>query len=305
MRKHILGGFLRPLFFFLAIGLINTATAGTRDPNTPDEQYLEFGAKFPSVVKIKALIVEGDADTTQIQTLNLSPDSKEKDVKVSFQFGSAVVIRPNWLLTAGHVVKDAPLAIAVTDGKTEHVLDKVFVHPRFEDEEFGFHDLALCFSAKSFDMEFYPQLYTKLDEVGQVITISGYGSTGTFHTGVTSDDHRKRGGHNRIDASERTILVCTPSVSHDKFPLEFMIGPGDSGGGMFIGNKLAGINSFLMARDKKPNGSYTDESAFTRVSLYVQWIEEQIALHELALAGKNTMAPDLNKITPIVSGVTP
>ena len=67
-----------------------------------------------------------------------------------------------------------------------------------------------------------------------------------------------------------------------------MISPGDSGGGMYIGNKLAGINSFLMAIDKVPDGTYGDDSAFTRVSLYVDWIESQIAQHELALQARAT-----------------
>jgi hypothetical protein len=305
MHGRIFTVLLRTFFFFLAISAGVNICAGTRDPNTPDARYLEFGQKFPNVVSVKALRVEGVDDIMQIQELDLSPDSKEKGIKVSFQFGSAVVIRPNWLLTAGHVVKGAPLVLAVTDDKSEHKLHKIIVHPRFEDEEFGFHDLALCYSAKAFEMAFYPELYTKLDEVGAAITIAGYGTTGTFNTGATGEDHQKRGGHNRIDSSERTILICTPSIQHDKFPLEFMIAPGDSGGGMFIGNKLAGINSFLMARDKKPNGSYTDESAFTRISLYHEWIEEQIALHELAIASKSTMAPDLDKITPILTGVAP
>ena len=67
-----------------------------------------------------------------------------------------------------------------------------------------------------------------------------------------------------------------------------MLAPGDSGGGLFIGDRLAGINSFLMASDKNPNGSYTDESAFTRVSLYTNWIESQIEQHELAVRAKST-----------------
>ena len=82
-------------------------------------------------------------------------------------------------------------------------------------------------------------------------------------------------------------------MTHDKFPLEFMIAPGDSGGGMFIGNKLAGINSFLMAADKKPDGTYGDEAAFTRISLYVDWIAEQIEKHERFILGQTTLAPDV------------
>lgn len=305
MRKHILGGFLRPLVFFLAISGAINIYAGTIDPNTSDEKYREFGKQFPSVVSIKALIVEGGTDPNEIQTLSLSPDSEEKAPNISFQMGSAVVIKPNWVLTAGHVVKGAAIAVAVRDDKSEYVLEKILVHPKFKDEEFGSCDIALCYSSKDFGLDFYTPLYKELDEVGQAATIAGYGATGTFHTGANKSDHSKRAGHNRIDSHERTILVCTPSVTHDRMPLEFMIAQGDSGGGLFIGNKLAGINSFLMATDKKPDGTYGDESGFTRVSLFVEWIEEQIAMYELALAGKNTMAPDLNKIVPIVSGVTP
>lgn len=306
MRKHILGGFLRPLFFFLAIGLfVNTAAAGTRDPNTPDEKYTEFGKKFPTIVLLKALIVEDGVDLHQIQTLSLAPDKEEKLPKISYQIGSGVVIKPNWVLTAGHVVKGAALAVAKKDDKTEIVLEKILVHPDFTDNRFGVGDLALCYSPTDFDLEFYTPLYTDIDEVGKGITISGYGAHGTFHTGATQSDYSKRAGQNRIDADKGTILICTPSAQLDRMPLEFMIAQGDSGGGMFIGNKLAGINSFLMARDKKPDGTYTDESAFTRISLYAKWINEQIELHELAIAGKNTMAPDLSKIMPIVSGITP
>lgn len=305
MRKHIPGGVLRPLVFFLAISGAINVYAGTIDPNTPDERYQEFGKKFPTVVAIKAIIVEGVTDPHEIQTLSLVPDSEEKAPKISFQMGSAVVIKPNWVLTAGHVVKGAVLAVAKRDDKTEYVLEKILVHPKFQDNEFGSCDIALCYSSKDFGLEFYTPLYRELDEVGQAATIAGYGATGTFHTGANKSDHNKRAGHNRIDSHERTVLVCTPSVTHDKFPLEFMIAPGDSGGGLFIGNKLAGINSFLMATDKKPDGTYGDESAFTRISLFAEWIEEQVAMYELALASKNTMAPDLTKIVPIVSGIAP
>ena len=109
--------------------------------------------------------------------------------------------------------------------------------------------------------------------MGKQITIAGYGSHGTFLTGAKESDGIKRAGSNVIDGIEKSILICTPSTS-GKTALEFMIAPGDSGGGMFIGNKLAGINSFLMAKDKKPDGTYTDESAFTRISLYADWIEQ-------------------------------
>jgi hypothetical protein len=71
-----------------------------------------------------------------------------------------------------------------------------------------------------------------------------------------------------------------------------MIAPGDSGGGMFIGNELAGINSFLAHADGKPDGTYGDDSAFTRVSMYRDWVELQIRQHEHALVGQATLGPE-------------
>lgn len=276
-----------PAILFRAVLLVGlvflalSAFGGTTDPNTPDSKYLDFGKEFPSVCRVRALIVTGTSD---------KPD-------VSVQYGSGVIIRPNWLLTAGHVVKGHAAAFALKDDDSEHILEKVILHKDFSDDHFGFHDLALCYSSKDFGLKFYTPLYKKLDEVGQPITIAGYGVHGTFTTGAKLSDGKKRAGHNKIDSSERSVLICTPSVTN-KFPLEFMIAQGDSGGGMFIGNELAGINSFLMAKDRKPDGTYGDESAFTRVSIYAEWIEEQILLHELSIAGKLTQAPNLDKVVP-------
>jgi len=292
---------LQVLFLFNPIAP-SLAHAGTRDPNTPDEKYVEFGRQFPSVAKLKALIFEGEnVDLAKIESIALSPDSKEKDIKVSFQMGSAVIIKPNWVLTAGHVVKDAAVAVVTCDNGTDYPLPKIIVHKDFESGRFGNNDIALCYSPKAFDLEFYTPLYDETDEVGKAVTISGYGTHGTFSTGATASDGQKRAGHNRIDMLSQSILVCTPSVGSDRFPLEFMIAPGDSGGGLFIGNKLAGINSFLMCdKGHKPTGTYSNEAAFTRISAYIGWVDEQILLHELALSNRITQAPNLDAVQPVV-----
>ena len=270
---------LRTVLLIGLLFLALSAFGGTTDPNTPDSKYLEFGKQFPSVVRVRTLILSGTGEKPA----------------VTLQYGSGVIIGPHWLLTAGHVVKGQAAAFALKDDDSEHVLEKVILHKDYNEDQFGFHDLALCYSSKDFGLEFYTPLYKQLDEVGKPITIAGYGIHGTFNTGAKLSDGKKRAGHNRIDSSERSVLICTPSVAN-RFPLEFMIAQGDSGGGMFIGNELAGINSFLMAKDRKPDGTYGDESAFTRVSIYAEWIEEQMLLHELAIAGRLVTAPDVSKI---------
>lgn len=243
------------------------ALAGTRDPNTPDSKYLEFGAKFPNVVGLVSKI---------------KCDNPDCDVAVHTQKGSAVVIRPHWILTAAHVVRDATQHRAVVLEDTQYIeydLPHVVWHKDFDNDTFGVNDIALCYSAKKIPMAFYPELYGNADELGKPITFAGWGMHGTFLSGATQSDNKRRGGQNVVSGALRTALLCEPRRTN-RFPLEFGIASGDSGGGMFIGNKLAGINSFLMSTDAKPDGTYGDESAFTRVSLYVEWVNEQITAHE-------------------------
>lgn len=262
---------------FVSILILFSATvsfAGTRDPHTPDEQYVEFGESFPWVVQISNTI------------------DCQKCKEVHPQLASAVIIRPNWALTAAHVVKDTTENVIVIGEKRHEVTYRVW-HRDFEEAKAGFHDIALCYTPTEFGLEFYVPLYKKTDEVGKAITIAGWGSTGTFLTGAGRVDGKRRAGHNRIDSEQNAVLICTPARPK-KFPLEFMIAPGDSGGGMFIGNELAGINSFLAAEDKNPNGTYTDESAFTRVSLYVDWIDAQIEKYENAMRAQATTNAELD-----------
>jgi hypothetical protein len=262
---------------FVSILILISATlsfAGTRDPHTPDERYIEFGKSFPWVVQITNSI-----------------DCKKCE-KVHQQLASAVLIRPNWALTAAHVVKDTTENIIIVGEKKHPIAYKVW-HRDFEEAHAGFHDIALCYSPTDFGLKFYTPLYKKSDEVGRAITIAGWGASGTFITGAAFSDNKRRAGHNKIDTEENAVLICRPARPK-KFPLEFMIAPGDSGGGMFIGNELAGINSFLAAVDKNANGSYTDESAFTRISLYVDWVEREIAKYENAMRAQATTSAELD-----------
>lgn len=250
--------------------------AGTRDPNTPDNKYVEFGQQFPNVKLIRAITTTYD-------------DKGEE--KKEFQYGSVVVIKPHWIITAAHVVHNTEEPIVLTADK-KFPLSKLIIHGDFKHNNIGYDDLALAYSPESFELEFYPELYTDQDELGKSVTIAGYGLHGTFITGAQEGDGQKRAGHNKIDGTESAVLICKPS-RENKLPLEFIITPGDSGGGLFIGNKLAGINSFLMAVDKKPDGTYGDEGAHTRISLYADWINSTIQDYELALQGRATLNPVL------------
>jgi S1-C subfamily serine protease len=251
------------VFFFLLAGVLS---AGTRDPETPDETYVEFGKKFPFVRRIRSR-EPNPADPMRVVTW----------------YGSAVMIQPHWIVTAAHVVNNVadPTILSDDADPVEYPLSHVISHPEFDDGRNGYYDIALGYSKNDLGLEFYPALYTDSDELGKQATIAGFGFQGTFHTGMVASDGKRRAGSNTVSSLERSVLVCDPSM-YKKTVMEFLITPGDSGGGLFIGNKLAGIHSFLMAKDGKPDGTYTDESAHTRVSLYTDWVESEIKKYEAA-----------------------
>ena len=59
--------------------------------------------------------------------------------------------------------------------------------------------------------------------------------------------------------------------------MEFLISPGDSGGGLFIDSKLAGIHSGVI--EDKPNkgkSKYGAVSLHTRISTYYDWINDSV-----------------------------
>jgi hypothetical protein len=217
-----------------------------------DDQHIQYASNIDCVVKITG----------------------KYDGNVTF-FASAVVIDPHWIITAAHVVKEASECYIIS-GERKYCLDTVIYHKDFEDNRFGFSDIAIGYSKEPIEIKFYPELYDKDDEVNQIACICGYGATGTFATGANIVDGKKRAGSNIIDKIDRDLLICTPSSSSSgrKTDLEFIIAHGDSGGGLFIDKKLAGVNSCVIASDKKPDSSYSDEAGHTRISKYRNWIKE-------------------------------
>jgi hypothetical protein len=241
------------IFVFL-IGSIGYG--GTIDPNTPEHKYVEYAEAFKYVYKISGEYA--DKDSTQF-------------------YASAVIIDPEWILTAAHVVNNAKYGYISQAGSEDRRLIARFIkHPEFVQNNFGYYDIALCKLEKKLLLDFYPDLYVDQDETNKVCAISGFGDTGNFTKGVFVSDGKKRAGSNIIDGVDRHLLICTPSLVYKRTNLEFLIASGDSGGGLFIGNKLAGINSCVIAGDKKTDSSYSDEGGHTRISVFVEWIKNTI-----------------------------
>lgn len=241
----------KKIFLLLLIGLGSGSQAGTIDPNIPDQRYLDFGSKFYCVVKLCG--------------------TYEDD---SLFCASGVVIEKCFVLTAAHVVKDYKVCY-VKIGEEKFLLDDIIIHKDF-DNSFGFADIAIGYSKSGFGLEHYPPLYATNDEQGKTASIAGWGLTGNFNTGTHKSDNKLRAGSNLVDSIDKDMLICSPSRygSPGHTVLEYMIGSGDSGGGLFIDGKLAGINSCVMAVGRSPMSKYGEESGHTRIYNFLQWIKE-------------------------------
>lgn len=233
----------------------SVAYSGTIDPENKDEKYVKYAEDFHYVLKITG---------------------KYKD-NSSF-YASVVAIKPRWVLTAAHVIQDVDTA-SVSDDKVNIGISSFIKHKDFIESNLGYNDIALCYLKDNLVLDFYPELYDKSDETGKICSISGYGNTGTFVTGTRIFDNKRRAGANIIDRLEKHMIICSPE-KFKKTNLEFLIANGDSGGGLFIGNKLAGINSCVFAKDKKLDSSYGDEAGHTRISVFRDWINETIKKYE-------------------------
>lgn len=237
---------------FAAIAIASVSIAGTTDPRVSDSRYLEYGKQFHCVARLSV---------------------RQEDGKTAY--ASAVAIDPHYVVTAAHVVSDTDQWAVELDGR-RFPLDRIVIHEDYSEDRLGNDDIAIGHSDKDFGLEFYPALYGHDNEAGQVCSISGYGIAGTHSTGAVLSDSRRRAGSNVIDKTERGCLICSVD-GRQPTELEFLISPGDSGGGLFLGNALAGINSFVSADGRSPRSRHGEESGHTRISLHVEWIRGQIS----------------------------
>ena len=241
---------------YILCGIImwcGVALGGTIDPNVSDQQYLEYAKDFVYVGQL-----QGQTKTD------------------STFYASAVAIDDDHILTAAHVIQDSKSCSFILNNKKYTITEFVYPKEFNSDDTFGYYDIALGYNEEKFKLTFYPELYSDDDEIGKVCCISGFGFTGTFNSGAIRSDNKKRAGSNIVDYIDKHLLICSPTIGKGKTSLEFIIASGDSGGGLFIDNKLAGINSCVLAIGQKPKSDYATECGHTRISMYIDWIKKHL-----------------------------
>jgi V8-like Glu-specific endopeptidase len=236
--------------------LLNYANAGTIDPNVSDSKYLDYGQQHECVFRITGYERGG-----------------------KHFFASCVLIRPRVIITAAHVASNVERSYVIIDDKTNIEIISLVYPEQYKENEFNGmgYDIAVGLLGAEINIKEYPQLYTDGDELEKTCSISGFGMTGNFDTGITISDGRKRAGSNTIEKIDTyETLICSANNSK-KTHLEFLIAGGDSGGGLFIEKKLAGVNSSIFTYSTTPaKGDRNTYSAHTRVSKHYNWLNKVI-----------------------------
>jgi hypothetical protein len=178
--------------------------------------------------------------------------------------GSAVALSPNWVLSAGHNIDlnddgqvDSGLGIDFyLPGCGSYTVSSFYAHPDFT----GFnnpsiqHDLSLLYFDDPLPNLFFPTLGNAL-AINATATLVGFGRSGYGDYGYTTDASLtdRRVGFNVIDEFETSGDGIVYRYDFDDPDtgdglgngLETLIGPGDSGGALLVGNVLVGVNTFI------------------------------------------------------------
>lgn len=232
--------------------------------------------------------------------------------------GSAILIGEQWILMASHNLMFGTGPLQVEFNGQQYPIDWYRRHfaklPQPNSADFNF-DIAICHLAEPVRNVTPAKIYTQNDEIGQKVTIVGYGRPGNGLEGapLSGQTDIKRAGTNRIDAignfngeieldRQGLLLFCdfdAPQIGQcknwfdgDAVPteLECMMTTGDSGGGVFIdtadGRQLIGINSGCIGENGKVTGASGDKHRYgilarlVRISQFHEWVTAMQQLYE-------------------------
>jgi len=228
--------------------------------------------------------------------------------------GSGTLVADDWVLTAGHVVDTAASLDFYIGGQRYQAADWI-AHPQWDGNLGRGYDIALVHLDRAVGGVDPAERYYGYGEVGAVGTSVGFGRGGTGDLGTSTGAGTKRAGQNVVDSfdprSGGRILTSdfdSPFGLGLPLDLEYMIAPGDSGGGLFLdspaGPLLAGVHSFGAAYDGTLNSDYGDLSGHIRVAAFNDWIDAILGQAGSSAAGLVDLATGLAAVPQLSANST-
>jgi len=220
--------------------------------------------------------------------------------------GHGVLIAPQWVVTAAHVVSWQHALDVVVVGGTPRAVRRVVVHTGYKPPPQEMIDTAL----KSGDWEAYFGFASSVDDIalielaepvrdvapariyhgsalGKVVRFMGRGATGTGSKGHSlHGSHRTdlRHGYNTISLSQERWIGYTFDPPPNALALEASSGSGDSGGPMLVEVdrewQIAGLTAWKRGQVEGTEvrlGRYGETGYGVRLANYADWIEKTMA----------------------------
>jgi len=236
----------------------------------------------------------------------------------AYKGSGALLYDGSAVLTAAHLFYGSAGSIEIefitSEGVYSYAPSQILIDPNYDPGN-GNNDLALIFLERPAPLEAERfQLYRDQDEVGQDVSLVGFGSIGSGSSGATSNpDHLHLQALNTIDLTDvefnRALSTSwTPQemlfadfdsgqTAHDALgqlvsrvhlgtgESEGMIAQVDSGGPAFLDGQLVGVASYTSAIsnsryhpdiDDVINSSFGEVGAWQRISAHQEWIDSEI-----------------------------
>lgn len=243
----------RQLRWALAVTILATsasALAIIRRHDRDDGKYLELGSKYPAVVRLGG--------------------------------GTATLIDPRWLLTAGHVTAGlSPFDRFVQVGGKRYAIEGFVRHPNWLARSGPKSvDIGLVKLAEPVAGVEPAALYERDDETGKQIVFVGPGEYGDGLAGPVGDDGRWRGATNTVASVLDNWITFKFDAPPNGTDLEGISGPGDSGGPALLQADgrtfVIGVSSANDDAGAAGPCRYESTEYYARVSAVAEWVRETI-----------------------------